>query len=131
MIHEMLHSMDTPNQNYLRLKGWDEGVLEPVMRMLRPQILAQRGVSIPEIDLQSRDHKHPYQKYIAALERVRSRLPSPHSEEEVFYYGLFGVPIEERQGLIEQWASQLPKSKQKEFRRVLLRAKSVLELNPK
>jgi hypothetical protein len=49
-IHELLHSVSAGYvpSDYRSLRGWEEGVVEQLQRLIRPSLLARVGVVVPE-----------------------------------------------------------------------------------
>ena len=76
LIHEMLHSVSvgTNEENYKRLRGWEEGVVEQLQRLLRPEILFRLNIAVPETTFTPAEAIWPYNSYIAAMERLRNYL---------------------------------------------------------
>lgn len=100
LIHEALHSLSAGyrREDYHQFRGWEEGVVEQLQRMLRSIILNELNVSVPEEIFQQREAAHPYNSYIAALEDVRTVLEAEgvHLSPQEFYIQLLAVPIRER-----------------------------------
>lgn len=74
LIHEMLHTFSAGYnpQDYQALRGWEEGVVEQLQRLLRPAVLAKLGVSVSEKVFEQVEDGHEYQKYVRALESMRA-----------------------------------------------------------
>jgi hypothetical protein len=110
MLHEALHGVEplTKRGAYSHLKGWSEGVLENLMREIRPDLLKQLKEGAPLEDLHIRDTRHPYQPYVVALERLRGRLYVQGKDKREFYEWLFSVPLHERPNAVLKLSEQLP-----------------------
>ena len=94
-IHEMLHSVSVGlnEQDLRRLRGWEEGVVEQVQRLLRPQLLASIGVDVPEEVFAAVDRAWTLNGFVEALEVLRSAL---EREADTFYLDLLRTPLRER-----------------------------------
>ena len=99
LIHEMLHSYSAGynRQDYDEARGWEEGVVEQLQRLLRPQILTRLFVVVNEGVFQSVEASHDYNRYVAALERLREALGH---DEQAFYLRLLATPIRDRAALL-------------------------------
>ena len=95
LLHEMLHSVSVGmnREDYTRLKGWEEGVVEQVQRQIRPLVLSRLDVNIPEEVFVPFELNWPYNRYISALEEIRSYLGYPLDS---FYLALLRTPLAER-----------------------------------
>ena len=99
LIHEDLHahSAGLSNESFVSNRGFEEGVVEQLQRLLRDQIIAElpeylrAGYDKEEYDLL--DRGHTYNIYIAAYERVRKAMGD---EPEDFYLDLLRQPVEKR-----------------------------------
>jgi hypothetical protein len=92
MIHEMLHAHSVgyiPN-DFKKYRGWEEGVVEKLQRVLRRQILDHLGVTVEESIFLAEEQNHWYNPYIDALESVRHLLGQ---SEDDFYIQLLGTAI--------------------------------------
>lgn len=95
MIHEALHTFSPP---YSRLeygvaRGWEEGVVEQMQRLLRPQILINLKINVHEDVLSEAEASHPYNVYITSLEDLRRHLGDIPLN---FYRSLLATPLPER-----------------------------------
>ncbi len=73
LIHEMLHTFSAGYQplDYVAFRGWEEGVVEQLQRILRPEILAEIGIAIEETVFAAVEAAHEYAEYMGALEAMR------------------------------------------------------------
>ena len=126
LIHEALHAVSTGyvGTHYREFPGWEEGVVERLQRLYRPVILTRLGVLVPDEVFREAEAKHNYNKYIAALERVRSHLSLP---EEEFYGRLLRTPIKDRFSLVFSLGNQLPGRQRIAFAHAFSAASAVLK----
>ena len=94
-IHEMLHSVSIGlnEQDLRRMRGWEEGVVEQMQRLLRPRILTDVGIVVPEEVFAAVDHAWTLNGFVEALETLRSAL---EREADAFYLELLRTPLRER-----------------------------------
>ena len=125
LIHEALHmfSPQYTHLTYLNARGWEEGVVEQMQRLLRPTILIHLGVTVSEKANAAVEQAHPYNKYIAVLEDLRLRLGE---EPEGFYSALLATPLPERAMRLKQSSILLDVFDRQEFSAFLLKAIFVL-----
>ena len=99
LIHEMLHSYSAGynSTDYWANRGWEEGVVERLQRLLRPEVLSRLSFSISEDTFKPVEAAHEYSSYVAALEALRQALGY---EERGFYFRLLATPIRDRSGLV-------------------------------
>ena len=99
LIHEMLHTFSAGYQvhDYQAFRGWEEGVVEFLQRLLRPAVLAQVAPTVNEEVFLRTEADHIYNDYIAALETLRKALKR---EESLFYFRLLATPIRDRPAAI-------------------------------
>ena len=92
LIHESLHCHSTGynGADYRMFRGWEEGVVEQMQRLLRPDILPRLGVSMSERALLEADEQHPFNDRVQALEAIRGSLMAP---ERALYQQLLATPI--------------------------------------
>src|SRR5579864_1594585 len=68
LIHEILHSVSagyTPD-DFQTYRGWEEGVVEQLQRLIRPEVMALLNVSVPEEVFSASEQFHQFNRYIAA-----------------------------------------------------------------
>ena len=112
LIHEALHSVSAGyvRSDFLAIPGWEEGVIECLQRRMRPDILAELGIALPPSFFVFRETGHPYNAYIAALERIRLVLPVTR---EQFYVRLLATPIADRPVSVLDQIRRLPPEEQR------------------
>lgn len=95
----MLHSVsvELTEADLARLRGWEEGVVEQILRLNRQRILNSAGVSLSEITFAETDRVSSLNRYIEALEVLRA---SAHVEANEFYMRLLHTPLRDRLGLV-------------------------------
>lgn len=121
MIHEALHTFSPPytRSEYNAAQGWEEGVVEQMQRLLRPQVLAALGVAVREEVLTNAEADHQYNAYIALLEDLRLHLRDvPFG----FYRMLLSTPLPERALVLRQSGIMLEEQERQAFRTALLKA---------
>ena len=125
LIHEALHTFSPQytHMTYLSARGWEEGVVEQMQRLLRPTILTSLGVIVSEEVNTAVERGHPYNKYIAPLEDLRLRLGD---EAANFYRALLATPLPDRAMRMKQSGILLDAADQQEFSTALLKAVLVL-----
>ncbi len=125
LIHEALHTFSPQytRREFLMARGWEEGVVEQMQRLLRPQIMAALGVELDEAVLAGVESSHAYNVFITLLEDLRQRLDdAPLS----FYRMLLATPLPERLLLLRRSAIMLEEPDKQAFRTALLKAAFVL-----
>ncbi len=118
LIHEVLHALSA---GYNRLdfeanRGWEEGVVEKLQRIVRPTVLQTLGVTVEENFFQSTDQTHLFNVYIDALEQIRSVLGT---QEQEFYLDLLRTPIRDRNASLLKQALALEPDHRKQALTVL------------
>lgn len=102
LIHEALHSFSHPYtiHEYRDYIGWEEGVVEALQRLLRQEVLGRIGISVAEESFLPIDRVHPFNIYIAELEKLRQETDlSP----EAFFIPLLLSPLPQRLNLVLRW----------------------------
>ena len=125
-IHELLHTFSTGLglSDYLNLPGWEEGVVEQLQRSLRPEVLSRLSARVPEVIFVSVESGHEYNRYIAALDKLRNVLNAP--TQEAFYQELLATPLKDRPKVIIQAGRRLPPDQFHGFQREFGLAFSIL-----
>ena len=121
VIHEALHTFSPQysHPQYIAARGWEEGVVEQMQRLLRPQIVAALQVSINEVVVAEAEVNHSYNVYITALEDLRERLgDAPMS----FYRLLLTTPLPERPLLLKSSSILLADQERQAFLTAWLKA---------
>lgn len=100
LIHEALHSFSAGynSTDYQSLRGWEEGVVEQLQRLLRPGILQSMNVEVEEAVFEGAEAGHPFNPFIAHLESLRLALS--REDEVAFYAELLATPIRQRPGFV-------------------------------
>ena len=113
LIHESLHahSVGYNGSDYRLYRGWEEGVVEGLQRLLRPEILLRLQVFVPETDLLEADRQHPFNDRVQALEAIRLCLVVPGL---VFRKQLLATPIAQRSGETLAHIRRLPIPQQRD-----------------
>ena len=126
LIHEALHTLSAGyiGMDYREFPGWEEGAVERLQRLYRPAVLTRLGVLVPDEVFLEAEAKHNYNKYIAALERVRPHLGLP---DERFYLLLLRTPIKDRPSLMFGLGNQLPGQRRVAFAYAFSAANAVLK----
>ncbi len=127
LIHEALHSFSAGynRDDYQSLRGWEEGVVEQLQRLLRPSVLTQLSIVADATIFQDAEEDYPFNEYIQVLEQLRIALgPQPIQD---FYLTLLATEIKNRPGLILNKRIQLRQDKRYAFIRLFSRANSVLK----
>lgn len=121
MIHEALHTFSPQysHPQYIAARGWEEGVVEQMQRLLRSQVLAALRVSVDEAVIAAAEAAHSYNVYITALEDLRDRLgDSPMS----FYRLLLATPLPERALVLKRSSILLADQERQAFLTAWLKA---------
>ena len=114
LIHEMLHTFSEGYYplDYMAFRGWEEGVVEQLQRILRPVVLTELGVKVDEAVFAAVETGHEYAEYVQALEEIRQVL---NEEAVLFYSRLLIVPIRERRQLVFEQGMALPATARRAF----------------
>lgn len=128
LIHEVLHSMSAGYNfsDFQAFKGWEEGMVEQLQRLLRPAVLAKLGVSVAPDTFESNDKYHAFNRFIKHLEHLRVALHIEEDEQAAFYIALLGVPIRDRGGYVLDRARQVDGVFRMEFVKVFAAANAAL-----
>ncbi|HLK61631.1 MAG TPA: hypothetical protein VKU00_34105 [Chthonomonadaceae bacterium] len=102
LLHELLHSLSAGyNQNdYNLFYGWEEGVVEQLQRLIRLEALTRCGIIVAEEIFTSAEAGHPFNPYIAALEKIREAIND--TDARAFYVQLLNTPIKNRHASLLQ-----------------------------
>jgi hypothetical protein len=125
-IHELLHAVSAGyvQSDYLALRGWEEGVVEALQRLIRPSLLAGIGVAVPEEAFRGAEENHPFNHYLAALETLREKLDRPAMG---FYLNLLRTPIRGRPASVFESRNNLPGGQRRDFVTLFARAHTTLK----
>lgn len=96
LVHEAFHSVSTGlnKSDYCALQGYEEGIVEQCVRLLRDTILAASGLA------PATDTRTSYSRYITLLEDLRIKTSKPEQE---FYIGLLATTLADREATVLQW----------------------------
>ena len=125
MLHEALHTFSPPysHSEYIAARGWEEGVVEQVQRLLRPQVLSALQVIVREEVIAEVERDHPYNVYILTLEDLRQRL----GDSPMGFYGLLlSTPLPKRPVLLRRSSILLEDQERQAFMVGWLKAVLVL-----
>ena len=125
MIHEALHTFSPPysRSEYIAARGWEEGVVEQMQRLLRPQVLSHLQTTVYEDVLLEAEANHPYNVYISSLEDLRRHLGDlPFN----FYRLLLAAPLPERALILRRGSILLNEPERQVFLSAWLKAVLVL-----
>ena len=125
LIHEALHCVSAGYvaADYRQFPGWEEGVVEKVQRLLRPQILTRLTIALDSTLIAESEHGHRYNVYIEALETLRQQIGV---DEYLFYKTLLQTPIKDRPAYVFGRGNQLSGIDRLEFIRNYSAASAVL-----
>ncbi|HZT42845.1 MAG TPA: hypothetical protein VFA07_11825 [Chthonomonadaceae bacterium] len=117
LIHECMHaaSMGLTPSAYLRFRGYEEGVVEQMTRLLTPRLAGSLNIPIQATARIS------YQDYIAFLETIRAETGKA---AEDFYLNLLRTPLADREDTVVQWAIEA--NRQEPAVRMLVRIASAM-----
>ena len=124
-IHELLHAVSAgyTRSDYRVLRGWEEGVVEQLQRLIRPSLLNRIGVVVPNDFFGAAEVFHPFNHYIEALEELRGELALPEFD---FYRNLLRTPIRRRPTSMFELRSTLSGEQQRSFLETFARAHATL-----
>lgn len=121
LIHEALHTFSPQytRYEYNAVRGWEEGVVEQMQRLVRPQVLTALSVAVNEEVLLEFEAVHAYNIYIEVLEDLRLRLNDTSLD---FYKMLLAYPVTERSMILRQSGILLDDRLRDDYRIALLKA---------
>lgn len=120
-LHEMLHahSAGYSRTAFDTSSGWEEGVVERLQRLLRPRVLRQLGLELPESVFAQEDAEHEYNPYVEALDSLYRLAKQPQESETDFYVALLATPINQRMAWMHARGKLLPPQEGSAFIRTL------------
>jgi hypothetical protein len=126
LIHELLHSYSAGynSPDYDAYRGWEEGVVEQLQRLLRQAALTRIGVAVTDAVFEDEEASHRYNPFIAALEALRAILGT---QAETFYLDLLAAPIRDRPGLLLGPGLALPPLQRTEYVKAFSRSDATLK----
>ena len=129
LIHESLHahSAGYNGSDYRLYRGWEEGIVEGLQRLLRPEILFRLGVVVSQADLPEADRQHPFNDRVQALEAIRQQIAVP---EMAFYKQLLATPIAQRPGETLARVRRMPMPQQRDALYIYSASNAVLKKFP-
>lgn len=125
LIHEALHhfSVGLTPPTYFELYGWEEGIVEQLQRIHRPEILLSQGMDIPQAIFAAAEKSHEFSEYVEALESLRLALGQPIFD---FYHSLLATSLKNRPAHIIGLGRLLPPEYFRDFQRIFATAFSKL-----
>lgn len=116
LIHEMLHTFSEGYHplDYMAFRGWEEGTIEQLQRILRPVLLVKLGIKVDEAVFTAVETGHEYVEYVQALEGMREALGE---EPTGFYSRLLAVPIRDRRRSVFEQGMALAAAERSAFLR--------------
>ncbi len=129
LIHESLHahSAGYNGTDYRLHRGWEEGVVEQLQRLLRPSLFPILGINFTDVELREADRQHPFSDRVEALEAIRRYLPVLGLP---FYLHLLSVPISARPAAVFKQVQQLPEPHRRRALYVLSASDVILRKSP-
>lgn len=126
LIHESLHALSAGYDinAFQQFRGWEEGTVEMLQRLLRPTVLSQIGVAVEETIFQKVEQEHPFNSYIEALENIRRAFGQA---TEAFYIALLQTPLRDRYSSLVAAALTLETGEHRRVLAVLAASRVVLE----
>ncbi len=126
LLHEALHAFSCGynRKDFEELRGWEEGVVEKLQRLLRPAVFSLLAVNIPDAIFQEAEERHLYNSYLIALAELQEISGQP---EQKFYVNLLGTPVRDRPTLVYAASQLLTGEARKDFAYVFSRANSILK----
>ncbi len=126
LLHEALHALSRGyvREDFENFRGWEEGPVEKLQRLLRPVVLTRLGITVDESMFRAADERHLYNRYLAVLEELQRATGIP---ERQFYVDLLSTPIKDRSMGIYVLSSQMPRKQRQAFLLIFSKANSVLK----
>lgn len=126
LLHEALHALSRGyiREDFENFRGWEEGPVEKLQRLLRPIVLTRLGVAVDESLFRAADERHLYNRYLTALEELQVATGMP---ERQFYVDLLALPIRDRSTAIYALSGKMPREQRHSFLLAFSRANSVLK----
>ncbi len=126
LLHEALHSFSQGynREDFENFRGWEEGVVEKLQRLLRPGILSALAVTVDDKVFRALEERHLYNGYLNALSELQKMSGQP---EQQFYVDLLVTPIRDRPASVYATLRRLTGLDYKDFMLVFSRTNSVLK----
>ena len=126
LLHEALHSFSQGynREDFGNFRGWEEGVVEKLQRVLRPAVLSAVAVTVSETVFRVLEEQHLYNAYLNALSELQR-----YSEktEQQFYKDLLSTPIRDRPALVYSLSRGMIGQKRVEFLHCFSKSNAVLK----
>lgn len=131
LIHEMIHahSVGLATESYRRFRGWEEGIVENLQRLLRGEALRRIGASLSESVFEQDERTFPFNDYVTAIDMLWRYLAGQNLVPEdaaQFYRELLHLPLKDRADAVADFESRLPASERGTFVQTYLIAHSRL-----
>lgn len=125
LLHESLHSFSQGynREDFENFRGWEEGVVEKLQRLLRPIVLQSLGITVAESVFSRLEEQHLYNGYLDALAELQMISGQP---EQSFYTNLLCIPIRDRPASVYTLSRLLIEPARTEFLLCFSRVNSVL-----
>ena len=125
MIHEALHTFSPSysRMEFTAARGWEEGVVEEMQRLIRSQLLSSLHIRVNENVLTRAEENHPYNVYILSLEDLRGHLGDQPLN---FYRSLLATHLPERALMLRRGSILLNEPERQAFLSAWLKAALVL-----
>jgi hypothetical protein len=126
ILHEALHSFSQGynREDFESFRGWEEGVVEKLQRLLRPAVLSALKITVEETVFNAFEERHLYNSYLEALAELQQVVGQP---EQQFYTNLLKTPIRDRSASVYALSRHLTGQDYKDFMLVFSRTNSVLK----
>ena len=126
LLHEALHSFSHGynREDFENNRGWEEGVVEKLQRLLRPAVPSALDVGVPETIFLALEEQHLYNSYLSALSELQQLSSQP---ERQFYLHLLGTPIRDRSASVYALSRSLVGASRTDFLLCFSRANSILK----
>ncbi len=101
-FHEMLHAFSTGAEEpgvYFGLRGWEEGLVETLERLLRPELVQELGLqfSAPVLEeIRQYESLNNYNRYVRALEAISQEAGYDTGAWRTFLIELLSTPLLDR-----------------------------------
>jgi len=133
-IHEALHAVSAgyDRNDFQAFRGWEEGTVEQLQRLLRPTILGRLGVTMKEDIWQEHEAHHRFNEYLRALEEIRTAIAEEDTPESAteFYIRLLATPLRDRPAFVLGLGFRHAELPRTPFVRVFSAANAVLTRRP-
>lgn len=127
LIHELLHARSTGlNQKaYRQNRGWEEGTVENLQRLIRSRVLSELEAAPDEAAIAADEATFTFEQAVRDMESLRLEVcrlegGSPEDADKAiqFYSDLLKHPLEERPLSIAYTAWRVTQNESQSFRRV-------------